>query len=216
MRKLLRTNLYFIIPQLIFLVAGLVMLYFMGSEATHIYFNEINSPFLDQFFKYLTHLGDGLVFVPMLLFFLMISYRKTIAFALGIIISNIFVQSGKHLFFPEALRPSKYFEEVSSYELHLVEGVDLHSYHSFPSGHTATAFLVLAMLAMLSRNNWVKVLCFALAVFVSFSRVYLSQHFLEDIIVGSVIGTLSMFFAWLWMEKSNKQWLDSGIARKNV
>lgn len=215
MIKLIKENLYFLIPQLIFIVASLVLLFIWGTERTHMFFNELNTPFLDQFFKNLTHLGNGFVYIPLLIFFLMLSYRKAIVFALGIIVSNIFVQIGKHLLFPGALRPSKYFEEVSSYKLHLVEGVNLHSYHSFPSGHTATAFLALAMLAIISRKNWVKILCFAMAVVVSFSRVYLSQHFLQDILVGSVIGTFSIILAWQIMQGSTKKWLNKSLLKLN-
>ena len=55
---------------------------------------------------------------------------------------------------------------------------------------------------------------FCLALLVAFSRVYLSQHFLNDIYAGSLLGTASALLAWLilsrpaffreakWMHKS--------------
>jgi len=37
-------------------------------------------------------------------------------------------------------------------------------------------------------NKWHKLILLFIAVLVAFSRVYLSQHFLEDITMGSFIG----------------------------
>jgi membrane-associated phospholipid phosphatase len=37
---------------------------------------------------------------------------------------------------------------------------------------------------------WVQILCLFLACLVGFSRTYLSQHFLIDVVAGSLLGTL--------------------------
>jgi membrane-associated phospholipid phosphatase len=110
-------------------------------------------------------------------------------------------------------RPSKYFELYESYQLHLVEGVKLHSLQSFPSGHTATAFNLFLMMALMVKNNLLKFIFFTMAILVAYSRVYISQHFLVDITVGSVIGISLIVIIWLWFETWNKNWLNHSVIR---
>jgi membrane-associated phospholipid phosphatase len=104
----------------------------------------------------------------------------------------------KRFVFSDALRPSAFMVDS---DLHFVEGVQLHAHHSFPSGHTTAAFAFFGFAALfLSRRNPLLQVTFAVsAALVGYSRMYLSQHFLEDVVVGMAIGTiifilLSLFF----------------------
>jgi membrane-associated phospholipid phosphatase len=59
---------------------------------------------------------------------------------------------------------------------------------SFPSGHSQTVFSVAVYLAYKVRKLWWILLFFAIAAFVSISRIYVGVHFPMDVIGGSVIG----------------------------
>ncbi len=68
---------------------------------------------------------------------------------------------------------------------------------SFPSGHASFSFM-LAMIvsAWFPRWRWV---AWIAAVFVSISRVLVHAHYLSDVIVGAVIGTVAgVVFLWIW------------------
>jgi len=85
-----------------------------------------------------------------------------------------------------------------------VEGINLYSGNSFPSGHSSTFFVFFTCIALLLAYRYrhiseqdhqkrfliglVLLMLLALAALGAFSRVYLSQHFLSDICVGSIIG----------------------------
>lgn len=176
-----------------------------SNEGFSIYINHLHQPISDLFFKYVTHLGDGL----MLLLFVPIIFFKKSAYgfilSVGALVHFIFILLGKQVFFHGAPRPMLHFNEMS---LHAVEGVKIAFYNTFPSGHTATAFLLAALLAQIkARNPFYQFILFALAFLVAVSRVYLMQHFLLDVLAGMWIGyasylmskaiVLKLPFAWL-------------------
>ncbi len=211
MKQLFYRNRYFFIPQLIFLVVGFVMLLVFGKANLHILTNQLNSPFFDNIFKKLTFLGDGLIYIPFVLFLLFYKYRSAVIFFVGVVVSNIFLQLSKHVFFPDIYRPSKYFELYDKYQLHIVEGVRMHSSNSFPSGHTTTAFTLFFMLALLVKRDSLKFLCFALALVAGYSRIYLSQHFAIDVMVGSILGTMSISAVFIFFENKEIAWMDNSL-----
>jgi membrane-associated phospholipid phosphatase len=77
---------------------------------------------------------------------------------------------------------------------------------SFPSGHATSAFAIFLAVALISGNRYVKVLCFIFACLVAFSRVYLSQHFLIDIIAGSMIGCIGTLAVYELFYKTDHRW----------
>lgn len=215
MRKLLKENRYFLIPYFFTLIFCVVLLFSFSRAQLHIWSNAANSPFWDQFFKYATFLGDGTVIAILFIALLFVKYRFAFAFLTGSLITSVVVNFLKRLVFTDMFRPSKYFEIYESYQLHLVDGVKMHSLHSFPSGHTATAFNVFFMLALIVENKTLKFFFFLIAALVAYSRVYLSQHFLMDITAGSVLGIGLIIPFFLWFNRINKTWLDKSLIHRN-
>lgn len=65
-------------------------------------------------------------------------------------------------------------------------------YHSFPSGHTGTAFAFFGVpLFADRRHGWWALL---VAAAIAWSRIYLNVHYLSDVMVGMWIGLLTAFF----------------------
>jgi membrane-associated phospholipid phosphatase len=60
--------------------------------------------------------------------------------------------------------------------------------HSFPSGHTSTAFAVAAVIAGQSDSFLVGAVSYGLASLVAISRVYNNEHWASDVIAASIIG----------------------------
>ena len=72
---------------------------------------------------------------------------------------------------------------------------------SFPSGHTVTAFSLAVLFSYWSKNKALGPLFLLIAILVGYSRMYLSEHFFEDVTAGSVIGFV-ITIAWFY-------WLDN-------
>ena len=97
------------------------------------------------------------------------------------------------MIWPEAPRP---VAALGIEVLQIVEGVSLHSWKSFPSGHTATAFSLLFALAI-PYSRRIQVSIGLIALLVGYSRIYLNQHFGLDVAVGATIGIVSGYLAYL-------------------
>ena len=187
---------WFLFPYFLFLVAaGAVLLLSPNLKELHLQINRVHSVFFDTFFKYFTHLGDGYtVGVLALLILLFVELRSGVFIAVASIIDSFLIQFLKRSVFPDHFRPVHYFS--GNEQWHTIAGVEQHSNFSFPSGHTAAAFCLYFSLALVVNRRWASLSFFVIALLVGLSRVYLSQHFLEDIYVGSIIGILVVMLCY--------------------
>ncbi len=177
---------------LLFLLLGGIVLILFPKTEIHLFINQYHHPIFDGFFKILTWLGSGWAVAVLFLLLLIKHKREAIIYLAGNLIITLIIQGLKHLVFNHMLRPAAYFKDLHS--LYLIPGEAMHLYNSFPSGHSATAFGIFVILIYLTKNQWGKLAWLILAMLIAFSRVYLSQHFLMDILAGSVIGTIGMGF----------------------
>lgn len=213
MLKIYNENRFFFIPYLIVLLLSTSVLFFADKAEIHIFMNKIHSPFGDLFFRNITHLGEWIGIVAVIIYALFVKYRYTISAIFGIGISTIIVYTTKQSL--KMPRPKKFFNQIyeGDYVLRLVENIDVHSGLSFPSGHTATAFLVFTLFAVLTpqKHNWLKITFLALAILVAYSRVYLSQHFFQDVIAGSIVGILAAVLGIYFSKKIKIKSLDKSL-----
>jgi membrane-associated phospholipid phosphatase len=186
---------------------SLVLVY--EKSNIHIFINQYHHPAADFFFKYITHMGDGLFAALLMLFFLFIKFRYSLMQLIAFVMAGVGAQVLKRVVFPDVARPARYFE--NTYDLHFVEGVKIYKNFSFPSGHTATAFALFFCLIFTTQNRSLQFLYLLLAYLVGYSRIYLSLHFLPDIIAGSLIGILSAATSVLIFNHWKKNWMEGKI-----
>lgn len=186
---------------LLFLVA-FVFVFFETKTGLHLEINSYHSGFFDLFFKYLTHLGDGIMFGVLVVIFFFINKKASLVFAITGITTLLVTHFFKRIVFKGVPRP---VELIGKDNLHLVEGVKMAHWHSFPSGHTIAAFAIATILIYRTRNFYLQFLYFGLAVLAGFSRVYLSQHFVEDILAGSALGIFTALVSMKIIELFNKK-----------
>ncbi len=167
---------------------GLLFRYPKGEEI--FFLDQYRHKFLDLFFRFATLLGEAYTFV-LAFFFLYVRARpKAVLIPIVGCSCMLITYFSKHYLAHE--RPLAYFKNLHIFQyLHPIADVELASGRtSFPSGHTLAAFALFSILALLSENKRRNgLLFFALAFSVSMSRIYLIQHFLEDVLLGSIVGT---------------------------
>ena len=214
MKQLISDNRHFLLPYVAFITIFTVFAILYSRVEMHIWANQFNSPFFDNFFKYITHLGDGISIAILALILIFFRYRYAVAFLLASLVTSSIVHLFKRILMEKSLRPNKYFDQFETYKLYLVEGFKLRGEQSFPSGHASTAFNIFLMLAILTKNKYLKITYFILAFAVAYSRVYLSMHFFIDIAVGSFIAIISILVMYNWSLGWKKGWLDSSVLIK--
>jgi len=156
--------------------------------------------YIKKFFENITVLGDSLWYLLILIFLILSihiliknkffnkykNFFTTIQsfnylFVLSILVSGALTQLLKHLI--GRPRPNSLVEK-NEYALKFLTADS--GFHSFPSGHTSTIFVVALMLILLAPK--LKYFFYFMATTISLSRVFVGAHFLTDIIGGITIA----------------------------
>lgn len=214
MKTILKTFSVYGIAYFILLAIVLGLLYTFPKEELHLLMNSHHIPSEDTFFKYYSTMAEWPLYLLALLPAFWKQIQMTIFFTLSELTGGALLQILKHLFSFD--RPVSFFEHHGHVLLPLVQGVDIHHGNSFPSGHASTFFVFSTCCALilayrygqnpsqltLRKRYMVRLLMlvlFTMAALGAYSRIYLSQHFLSDVCVGSIIGfvtpCLYFFFA---------------------
>lgn len=210
----IQENPYFFYAYILISSVLLIILLFIDKGEGVIFFNDLRGSIFDDIFKFLSSLGEGLYF---LLFLLIAAVYRFKYLILGISVylgSGLVTQILKNIF--REPRPSVFFQgsDLVTY----VEDFQLHSYNSFPSGHTTGGFAIFLFLAIITKNKPVGLFYLICAWLVGISRVFLVQHFLIDVLFGSLIGIFFTIYIINGFENSDKikksEWYNYSLVEK--
>lgn len=190
----LSQNKIYFIGLLVILFSCSVFFLFNGNEAVFLSIDSYHPFYLDVFFINYTFIGDGIFaccFIAIMFFYFK---RKQFGFALlySFLISGSAVQLIKNLLGSSS--PKLYFE--SGTYLNILDGIALSEISGLPSGHTAAAFAIVTVMVLMVKNKNLQLLFLMLAILAGYSRIYLAQHFLQDVIIGGLLGTCSGILAF--------------------
>lgn len=214
LKKLFKENTYFLVPFFIFiLLSSLIITNFKKEDSIILLNNNIHDSL--DLLKYLTFAGDGIFFMFIILLFLFIRFKYAFLLFISGCVSSTIIKIIKENT-ENNFRPRMYFIEnnLDLNKLNFVSGVEIHELYSFPSGHTSISFCVFMMLSIFLQKKYQKFICFIIAFIVGFSRIYLYQHFLEDVFAGAIVGVFSSFFIYFFF--SNRKFLKNPFFEKNI
>lgn len=194
-----RSNKLFCSLSLFFILCSGVFLIFFKKADGFVLLNSFHTSILTRFFRNVSALGDGtsVLLLALVLFVCFKKYRRlALLLVIAYCLSGIFSQLLKNLI--TAPRPLVYFKELGySLNIDTFKNCGI-GYSSFPSGHTTSAFTLATVLSFYLRNRYVTLFTFVAALLVGYSRIYLANHFLIDVLFGMIVGvffgTLSMAF----------------------
>ncbi len=159
----------------------------------NIWFSRHYHPSLGYFLKYYTHFGEEWVLATLGLILVIILKNKTFAVRISaaLIINSLITIALKYLVFNQN-RPKLVLQD---FHLIFTQGVAINEYNSFPSGHTSAAFAMALTLSFWFANPKLSIFVLLMAIGVGLSRIYLQQHFIEDIVGGAIVGLLAACLA---------------------
>jgi len=204
-KQFILPNAVYLLPFFVLFFVACISYFLFGNIIIHQQINGFVGGWGDYFFKNITELGNGTI-VFILVPFLFIkdintAVRLLVAFALSTLVVWLF----KFGIFTDAPRPLAVFNEAHI-PIKTVAGIRTHLHNTFPSGHSTTVFTILSCVAFSCKTNRLKILCLLTAALIGFSRVYLSQHFLQDVACGALIGTICSLFAFSILRKKHFYW----------
>jgi len=161
--------------------------------------NRNGTPLLDSISKILTHAGDGVFAITALITFLFIRIKTAVLLVISFLMSAGIVQLLKRVVFSNMKRPFHLLSNDPDFRI--IHDFNYHTANSFPSGHSASIFAICTVIAYSYRNKitW-QIILAVFAILIGFTRVYLCQHYLQDVIAGSLIGTLVGYYTCLLLQ----------------
>jgi membrane-associated phospholipid phosphatase len=177
----------FFIPYLLILCACLLIKLIYTRDEIYFAVNALYTDWGDIAAPYVTDLGDGVVIITISVLLALFNYRASFLLITSYALTSAVAQLVKYSV--NMPRPKIYFESQLS-KIHFVKDEYILVHRSFPSGHTVTAFSAGVVFVYFVKNKMWGPLFLFLALAVGYSRMYLSQHFFEDVMAGSVIGVM--------------------------
>lgn len=200
MKKLLLSIFFWI--TILFWTLGLIFIINTDQLELHKNLNGFSASVLDFIVPYATYIGDGVFAILLVVVLFFVNKKYSLILLLSFLISSGITQFFKQVVFSTVMRPIHYFHNEEGF--HLVKDVVMHTQNSFPSGHSTTCFAIFTTFALFWKEDQRLQVLFALgAIFFALTRVYLSQHFLEDVIAGSFIGTITALVIGIYLPKTN-------------
>jgi undecaprenyl-diphosphatase len=152
-----------------------------------------SSPFLDHVLPWLTYLGSHIAVVLFIILSWIITKQRKVLRRLLLLygIQSVVIYSLKFLVKRE--RPLFFLEMTSKLSKGPGEILD----PSFPSAHSAYAFMMATLLA-----TWFpryRIIFFIIAGFIGWTRIYLGLHYPTDVMVGGILGysITRLFLHWV-------------------
>ena len=169
--------------------------------------NYAGSWFPDSLWVFITNLGDTSIALAIILALYNFKEDRGARLLILAILGTVVIQGLKHLFGID--RPSVVLFGMEGYNL---IGSQVKS-PSFPSGHTATAFIGAGILAAQFRSKQVTQGLIVIACLIGLSRITMGVHWPFDVLIGAALGWLIGFKGYQWLlekDLSSSAWTVAG------
>ena len=203
---------YFVFPFIIWLVLGAIFLLKINKGDLVLFFNSNRTLYGNIYFLITNKLAEWQFILFLAAFLAYKKFGDSFLILFTWAMTGIFAQIFKIIF--DMPRPKAFFNDKT---LNFITE-NQYTHHSFPSGHTTTAFAIFFVLALITNKKYLQLTFFIFALSVAFARVYLLQHFFIDVYFGSILGFFIGYFVFVSINKSNifdfQKWKNKRIGKK--
>lgn len=145
---------------------------------------------LGGLFKLLTYLGAEIFYLITPLLLLGVDRRKGVAFCTLLIIANVTTNT---------LKLALHWPRPYWVDDRIIGMTPLATSYGMPSGHAYLSMALWGWLALEFRKRWTVAAALTLTEIIGLSRVVLGVHWISDVLVGWVLGLITLLsFRWGW------------------
>ena len=179
------------------ILSALFFAVFLLNNTLFALINYVGSWFPDWLWVFITNLGDTSIALAIILALYNFKEDRGARLLILAILGTLVIQGLKHLLGVD--RPSVVLFGMEGYNL---IGQAIKS-PSFPSGHTATAFIGAGILASQFRSKPITQWLVGIASLIGLSRIMMGVHWPFDVLVGAALGWLIGFKGYQWLLDKN-------------
>lgn len=203
---LLAEHKWFLIPFLFFIAVCFYLEAITSKADLFLTINGFHTDTLDTFFKGTTYIGDGITMIIFGIILCAFCLRNGLLTLIAYAYTSAVAQLLKFIF--HSPRPIKFFSDLHQ-PIRTIRGYPIYEWNSFPSGHSVSAFSLAVVIAWLLpiKKKYLAWILLPIASLTAFSRVYLAQHFFQDVVAGAILGVILTFQLIYILESS--QWFNS-------
>lgn len=195
--------------QIILVMVGCILIW--GNKTIFLWVNQHITPEYGIFAEAFSFLGESVPMGTIVFCAFLLSIRRGLAASFSWLLGSCLSWLFKLWLAKDALRPQKFFRN-QGFEINTVPDVEVHHYHSFPSGHTLTVFTILFLIPYLlpkMKPVWKWLIGF-LALGCGLSRMVLAQHWPIDVLAGIIMGSLAGFIScFLFSSFKGPEWMEN-------
>lgn len=202
LKTLYKQNKIFFLGYFLLAAIAIFLLIFLSKADAFVFMNPLHTDFFNWLFITFSLIGDGIFSVALaIIFFVYKEKFLSLMIFTSFAISGIATQILKNIV--SEARPALFLEKANY--PYFIDGITLHNLNSFPSGHSTSIFALAAILTFALKDKRYSVLFLIVAALVGYSRIYLGQHFIDDVLAGSLVGILTSIICWISFEKYFKR-----------
>jgi membrane-associated phospholipid phosphatase len=176
--------------------------FLLGRETFFLFLNTDLGKIGDFVFDTFSDMAEGWNWIPYFIIFYGRYKKDAVLILLNFLISTLLTQIPKIFIWDTVSRPMA--SGIPHDQIHTVDGVVMHMWNSFPSGHTATAFTFFLLTVYFSPKKFVLILGALFAIGCGYSRIYLAQHFPLDVAGGMIVAIITVLISLYLRNKINK------------
>lgn len=210
---------WYLVPQLIFWLGAGLLLLNMGRADSFLALNSFHFPALDRPVFWLTQIGGGYIITAIFVLIYARSYpAETLLGIVTVFIAWYVCITIKYNHFEHWKSPTVFFRDHTA---HILPNPKIEPELNLPSAHATVVASLLTFFGWLYRDaRRYGLLASLIGIFLITTRIYVGWAFVEDVLAGSLLGTVMSLICiyWLrnrvdrWYERRSDWWKDMLIA----